>query len=266
MTSRESYVEQINLLENTLKMYNKTRNEMITNGAEIDSLEKIDAEINRISADLTFYKKLLNKLDDRMSNETCNYKGYIEFHSNPNCKSKDFENDNGYVFYKKKDEDRPMNSNDYDREVKIKTLIDNHILIDSELSPIMSNRFLVKFPKDIDLETKDILSINGGVYGDYNINSLNIIFREFERENFCLPYLLIKLIKDRVKFNIVVETLKPNLDVLYVTEYVDVRFTQFTDSDKDYSSDDINKYIVKAVFDDVKYYVPLKNETSCKEG
>ena len=51
-----------------------------------------------------------------------------------------------------------------------------------------------------------------------------------------------------------------------MTEYVDVRFTQFTDSDKDYSSDDINKYIVKAVFDDVKYYIPLKNETSCKEG
>ena len=63
MTIRDSYVEQINLLENTLKMYDKTRDEMITHGAEIDSLEKIDAEINRISVDLNFHKNLLNKLE-----------------------------------------------------------------------------------------------------------------------------------------------------------------------------------------------------------
>lgn len=260
MTIRESYVEQINLLENTLKMYNKTRNEMITNGAEIDSLEKIDAEINRISVDLNFYKKLLNKLDNKMLDETCNCNGYTEACSNPNCKSKNYELKDGKVYYKSnvnKEENVYVNNlyNELVNNDKVSTFI---------LVP--QNRFLVKFPNDIDLNTQDVLSINGGVYGDYNINSLNIIFREFERENFCLPYLLIKLIKDRVKFNIVVETLKPNLDVLYVTEYVDVRFTQLTDSDKDYSSDDINKYIVKAVFDDVKYYVPLKNETSCKEG
>lgn len=217
MTIRDSYVEQINLLENTLKMYDKTRDEMITHGAEIDSLEKIDAEINRVSVDLNFYKKLLNKLDNKISDDVENLRFFKE-----------------------------------NQEQIVKTFI-----------PVPQNRFLVKFPNDIDLNTQDVLSINGGVYGDYNINSLNIIFREFERENFCLPYLLTKLIKDRVKFNIIVETLKPNLDILYVTEYVDVRFTQFTDSDKDYSSDDINKYIVKAVFDDVKYYVPLKNETSC---
>lgn len=231
MTIRDSYVEQINLLETTLKMYDKTRNEMITHGAEISSLEKIDAEINRISVDLSFYKNLLNKLDDRMTNVTC---------SDNVTKEEDIRITN---FYKDIAND------------KINTFV-----------PIPQNRFLVKFPQDVDLRTQDVLSINGGSYGDYNVNGLNIVFREFERENFCLPYLLTKLIKDRVKFNIVVEILKPNLDVLYVVEYVDVRFTQFIDSDKDYSSDEINKYIVKAVFDDVKYYIPFKDETSCKEG
>ena len=260
MTIRDSYVEQINLLENTLKMYDKTRDEMITHGAEIDSLEKIDAEINRISVDLNFYKKLLNKLDNKMSDETCSCNGYTEACSSPNFKSKNYELKDGKVYYKvnvNKEENVYVNNlyNELVNNDKVNTFI-----------PVPQNRFLVKFPNDIGLNTQDVMSINGGVYGDYNINSLNIIFREFERENFCLPYLLTKLIKDRVKFNIIVETLKPNLNVLYVTEYVDVRFTQFTDSDKDYSSDDINKYIVKAVFDDVKYYIPLKNETSCKEG
>lgn len=259
MTIRDSYVEQINLLETTLKMYDKTRDEMITHGAEISSLEKIDAEINRISVDLSFYKNLLNKLDDRMTNVTCSCNGYTEGCSSPNCKSNDYELKDGKLYYKTnvtKEEDIRI-TNFY------KGLANDEI---NTFVPISQNRFLVKFPQDVDLRTQDVLSINGGSYGDYNVNGLNIVFREFERENFCLPYLLTKLIKDRVKFNIVVEILKPNLDVLYVVEYVDVRFTQFIDSDKDYSSDEINKYIVKAVFDDVKYYITFKNETSCKEG
>lgn len=260
MTIRDSYVEQIHLLENALKMYDKTRDEMITHGAEISSLEKIDAEIDRISVDLSFYQNLLNKLDNNVIDNTCNCNGYTEGCSSSNCKSKDYELKDGKVYYRtsvNKEENVYVNNlyNELINNDKADTFI-----------PVPQNRFLVKFPKDVDLNTQDVLSINDSMYGDYNVNGLNIVFREFERENFCLPYLLTKLIKDRVKFNIIVETLKPNLDVLYVTEYVDVRFTQFTSSDKDYSSDGINKYIVKSVFDDVKYYIPFKNETSCKEG
>lgn len=265
MNIKDSFIEKIKILENSIIMYENTRNEMLEHGVDVETLIKVDDEISKLKGDFDFYKGLVYKMDN--PSEKCNCNGYTEGCTNPHCKSRDFEIDNGYVFYKKKDEDKLMNSDEYDKEIKqIKTLIDKFDLKDDELLPIMSNKFLVKFPEDIPLESKDVLSI---YTNDYSLNktnfSLYITFREFEKKNFCLPYLLTKLINNKVKFNLIVETLNPKLEVIYVTEYTDVMVSSFGDADRNYESDDVNKYNVKCVFENVKYYIPNEYEASSKE-
>ena len=138
------------------------------------------------------------------------------------------------------------------KEVNKKNISHKENINDNNLLPITQNRFHVKFSNDIELKSEDVLSLYDESYDNSN-KMLTITLREFERDNFCMPYYLRKMINDGTTFNINVEILKPNLDIHYIIKYEYVKIIDCTETIKTYENDEINKFIIKVNYGFIKY-------------
>lgn len=227
---------------NQYQMLNNTLVDLLTNNADVMLTKRIKDEIDATLAEIKQINSEMNQCANE--DEEVNYCSYDERYKESN----EQEKNSLFDLIEKK------HSKTFNESVKVSSkdvnFNDEYIdkINESADSRILNNRFLLKFGNGVKIPEIMVKSI---YFGGQNENILHIRIYDFVDEN---GEPLMKILKNMPnEFNITIEHLKTNGDIMYFEKYYGCKILSFYRDALDYSNDDFSMVEMQVAYKNVEF-------------